>query len=387
MSWREKAVALYRYICSFWNMFHIPKTYILNGKFGEQCAEVNCMCSAGPAPISGLQLSVLPWRSRPTDWSSSDINIRRTSRNAARKTGDSGLLCQKKWKVSERKQPMWMDEQLDKRKLSYISWRTNEDVQIFSFWTNQMIVQVCWQTLPFYVFLTPQLVLQIQVPGGGWGCVGGTVRTVGDCELVCGTAFTFIDAILSVHWGTSLQVKEKVDKRYWRLDLDLVNSLCWEENRRCSRVDTRAWTVLDDLIDKHTIEWDKCKCCSAMERERGEGGGERHIARGGRRGQCLQLFLIIWSVRCLVRHLFGFSMLEQKRRGSFWIEWRGWLLRIFQILFSFSDLEKVNLGCCRKWERWPLDSPPHSPCTPRGNWASRPSKAHSWSLLRFTEHT
>ena len=67
MSWREKAVALYRYICSFWNMFHIPKTYILNGKFGEQCAEVNCMCSAGPAPISGLQLSVLPWRSRPTD--------------------------------------------------------------------------------------------------------------------------------------------------------------------------------------------------------------------------------------------------------------------------------------------------------------------------------
>ena len=128
MSWREKAVALYRYICSFWNMFHIPKTYILNGKFGEQCAEVNCMCSAGPAPISGLQLSVLPWRSRPTDWSSSDINIRRTSRNAAGKTGDSGLLCQKKWKVSERKQPMWMDEQLDKRKLSYISWRTNEDV-------------------------------------------------------------------------------------------------------------------------------------------------------------------------------------------------------------------------------------------------------------------
>ena len=92
---REKAVALYRYICSFWNMFHIPKTYILNGKFGEQCAEVNCMCSAGPAPISGLQLSVLPWRSRPTDWSSSDINIRRTSRNAAGKTGDSGLLCQK----------------------------------------------------------------------------------------------------------------------------------------------------------------------------------------------------------------------------------------------------------------------------------------------------
>ena len=182
-------------------------------------------------------------------------------------------LVPKKWKVSEHKQPMWIYGQLRKRKLSYIFDEQMKTFQIFSFWTNQMIVQVCWQTLPFFVFLTPQLVLQIQVPGGGWGCVGGTVRTVGDCELVCGTAFTFIDAILSVHWGTSLQVKEKVDKRYWRLDLDLVNSLCWKENRRCSRVDTRAWTVLDDLIDKHTIEWDKCKCCSAMERERGEGVG------------------------------------------------------------------------------------------------------------------
>ena len=86
------------------------------------------------------------------------------------------------------------------------------------------------------------------------------------------------------------------------------------------------------------------------------------------------------------------NVCTESEGGSFWTpsakEFRCWLVGICYIFSGFFQTwKKVNLGCGRKWERWPLGSPspPLLLHPPRQLGQSRPSKAQSWSSLRF-EH-